>query len=164
MSGRDGWDGEDETLLFGANVTADASGTARGTIDVIYRSDRPEEAFLDGEWRAVDVCTRNRVYGLDARLRCIVVIDRATGEHRTEHKLLGAHLVGGQRREADRTMVSHPFPEIGMAAVFERRNAKGRPGYVETSEVIRVIVRQRLLDVPDTDEAPRWRRITGGRD
>lgn len=150
-----GWDDEQTTAIQADFPSGRDDG--QGSLDVVYRHEEGKEAFLDGVWRAVDVCTRNRIYGLDARMQCIVVIDRQSGEQNTEHKLLGASLVGGQTRDDKGTLVAHPLPEVGMAAVFEVAGDRRR--YIETSAVTRVIIRQRIVRL--TQSGPQWNDLSG---
>ncbi len=107
-------------------------------------------ALLAGPWRAVEIWTQNRIYGLDASMVCTEVTDRTTGQAAPDHPALTARLVGGQRREEDGRIreVSHPLPGIGAAAVFARDLGK-RMHVSETSAVTRVVFRQRVVELAD---------------
>ncbi|MBI4954910.1 MAG: hypothetical protein HY908_23005 [Myxococcales bacterium] len=115
-------------------------------------------------WRAVEVWTRNRIYGLDAQLTCIEVIDRISGRAEHNHVMLGARLSGGQRRDGSVVSISQPFPVPGTDAVFKHQPAR-KGAFGRTSRVERVVVRVRVTDVSfggnDDDE---WARITAVQD
>ena len=49
-------------------------------------------------WRALEVWTKNRVYGMDSSFNCIEVVDRATGKLDPHHPILGGRLGGGRKR------------------------------------------------------------------
>ncbi len=121
-------------------------------------------AVLTGPWRAVEIWTQNRVYGLDAALICRSVADRASGSASVDHPTIGARLLGGQVRDkAGRiTQVSHPLPQRGAAAVFASGDKCLRVS--ETSAVTRVIYHQRVVDVAAGSPSPRWEDITGDDD
>lgn len=123
-------------------------------------------SLLTGPWRAVEIWTQNRVYGIDATMRCREVIDRASGDKAPRHATLGARLLGGQLRADDGRIVevSHPLPRVGAAAVFS--SGMGRRVRVsETSPVTRVVFRQRVvqMDGPAVScRAVSWEDVTGG--
>ena len=99
-------------------------------------------------WRAAEVWTKRRMYGLDSSFRCIEILDRKTGEPETTHEMLG-----GRLRMRDTVRYSYPLPLPGMEAMF----TKGKKhGY--TSAVEKMIVRVRVLHA-SADEAPLWEQI-----
>ena len=104
-------------------------------------------------WRAAEVWTKRRMYGLDSSFRCIEILDRKTGEPETTHEMLGARLGGGRLRMRDTVRYSYPLPLPGMEAMF----SKGKKhGY--TSAVEKMIVRVRVLHA-SADEAPLWEQL-----
>lgn len=116
-----------------------------------------DEAQLPGTerkaWRAAEVWTKRRVYGLDSTFRCIEVLDRESGRPDPTNDMLGARLGGGRHRELDVVRFSYPLPLPGMEAMF----MKGKKhGY--TSAVERMIVRIRVLHT-SPDESPSWEDI-----
>lgn len=139
-----------------------ASTPGSGPIDVDVRREVGEPGLLDGPWVAIELWTRNRIYGLGPDLKCIEVRNRNDGVVNAEHASLGARLVGGQRRNESGLIieVSHPFPEIGGAAVFAT-GLGSRLRVSETSDVSRVVIRQRVVSVGPNGELPSWDEITG---
>lgn len=102
-------------------------------------------------WRAAEIWTRRRVYGLDSTFKCVEILDRETGRPDLAHDLLGARLGGGRLREQDTVRFSYPLPLPGMEAMF----TKGRKhGY--TSAVERMIVRIRVLHTSAHEAIPSW--------
>ncbi len=102
-------------------------------------------------WRAAEVWTKRRIYGLDSTFRCVEVLDRETGHPERSHEILGARLGGGRTRKADTVRFSYPLPLPGMEAMF----SKGKKhGY--TSAVERMIVRIRVLHTSADEIAPSW--------
>lgn len=130
-------------------------------VEVDVRRDTGAPGLLDGPWVAIELWTRNRVYGLGANLQCIQVRNRSDGVINAEHASLGARLVGGQRRNDSGLIVevSHPFPEVGSAAVFAT-GLGNRLRVSETSHVTRVLIRQRVVTVGPNGELPSWDEIT----
>lgn len=116
-----------------------------------------ETQFPGGErrpWRAAEVWTKRRIYGLDSTFRCIEILDRETGRPETTHEMLGARLGGGRLREKETVRFSYPLPLPGMEAMFMRGK---KHGY--TSAVERMIVRIRVLHTSAEDTAPTWEEI-----
>jgi hypothetical protein len=102
-------------------------------------------------WRAAEVWTKRRVYGLDSTFRCVEILDRETGRPEANHEMLGARLGGGRRRDTDTVRFSYPLPLPGMEAMF----SKGKKhGY--TSPVERMVVRVRVLHLAADELAPSW--------
>lgn len=105
-------------------------------------------------WQALEVWTQNRVYVTDWHMRCLEVRERPSGHSDPEHPLLGAFLAGGQRQEEGHMEMCYPCPRPGTEAVFEYRGV--RKGYVNTSTVTRVVLRLRVLTVPQDRMVPTW--------
>jgi hypothetical protein len=130
-------------------------------IDLIH--ERRTAPLPDHEWTFVEIWTRNTIYALDSRLVCIAVVDQSTRKNHAGHALLGARLVGGQQRDGDTMELSHPFPRPGSDAVFEQ--SKGRQvRFSQTSTVLRVVLRLRVLTVASDSILPTWEEITGHHD
>lgn len=105
-------------------------------------------------WRAAEVWTKRRVYGLDSTFKCVEILDRETGRPELAHDMLGARLGGGRLREKDTVRFSYPLPLPGMEAMF----MKGKKhGY--TSAVERMIVRIRVLHTSADEAIPSWDEI-----
>ncbi len=105
-------------------------------------------------WRAAEVWTKRRVYGLDSTFKCVEILDRETGRPEAGHDMLGARLGGGRLREKDTVRFSYPLPLPGMEAMFMKGN---KHGY--TSAVERMIVRIRVLHTSADEAAPSWDEI-----
>ena len=150
----------DPAALSGAACTSAGAGAP---VDVEVIAERGAPGLLAGPWRALEIWTRNRVYALDARMTCITVIDRQSDRPQDEHPVLGATLVGGQLRGAGGAIeqVAHPYPRIGMTAVFTKKMGT-RMSYSETSSVTRVLLRLRLVEVGTDAATPDWDDIVGG--
>ena len=117
-----------------------------------------DEAQLPGAerkpWRAAEIWTKRRVYGLDSTWKCIEILDRESGRPEPTHEMLGARLGGGRARDKDTVKFSYPLPLPGMEAMF----VKGKKhGY--TSAVERMIVRIRVLHTNANDTMPSWDEI-----
>ncbi len=105
-------------------------------------------------WRAAEIWTKRRIYGLDSTFKCIEILDRASGRPEPAHELLGARLGGGRQREKDLVKFSYPLPLPGMEAMFTKHK---KHGY--TSVVERMIVRIRVLHTSPDDVLPSWEEI-----
>ncbi|MEM9862844.1 MAG: hypothetical protein AAF938_14690, partial [Myxococcota bacterium] len=129
--------------------------------DVDVTREIGEPGLLDGPWSALEIWTRNRIYALGADFTCVDVRDRQTGRSDPNHATLGARLVGGQLRDSRGLIiqVSHPFPEVGSAAVFAT-GIGNRLRVSETSRVTRVLFRQRIVRVGPNGELPSWDELT----
>jgi hypothetical protein len=144
-----------------ANVAAaNAARPRQPAVDIDLIHERRTAPLPDQKWTFVEIWTRNTIYALDSRLVCIDVIDQHSRRSINEHALLGARLVGGQRRDGDAMELSHPFPRPGSEAVFEQ--SKGRQvRFSQTSSVTRVVMRLRVLTVASDHLLPAWEEITG---
>ena len=124
-------------------------------VELVYQTGH---AGMDtSPWRALEVWTRNRIYGCDWNLRCIEVLDRESGDPELDSSLLGSRLTGGQLHTDGGIEVTHPWPRPGSEAVFEHAQRKG---YVTTSTVTRVILRMRVLTVPQQKVERTWDDFT----
>ena len=105
-------------------------------------------------WRAAEVWTKNRIYGMDSLMVCYEILERASGRPELNHSMLGSRLGGGRLRSADSVRFSYPFPLPGMEAMFTQGK---KYGY--TSMVERFILRIRLLNTDSEEHAPTWEEI-----
>jgi hypothetical protein len=96
-------------------------------------------------WRAVEVWTKNRVYGMDSSFTCIEVVDRDTGKEDPDHPYLGGKLGGGRTITGRGANFTHPLPLPGNEAMFLRDKKQGF-----TSVVERVVLRIRELRVKNS--------------
>jgi len=151
------FDDDDHTLSEGRTLMK------QGTVELAYDEVPASASNLAAPWRAIDIVTKNTIYALDARMRCTAVIDRSSGEHKEDHVFVGAALVGGCKRRDDGRLlaVAHPLPEVDMSAVFQGERA-GKRWHNETSDVIRIIIRQRVVSFEESKERePSWDDLTG---
>jgi len=128
-------------------------------VELVHEPARPG---LGGRaWCALQVWTQNRIYDVDWGMRCFGVTDRESGEPSPGHRLLGAHLAGGQVHGETALELTYPIPRPGVTAVFEV-GEHPKLEYVMTSEVTRVVLRLRVFSVPDVaDAAPKWQELGG---
>jgi hypothetical protein len=105
-------------------------------------------------WRAAEVWTKNRVYGLDSTMKCVEIIHRETGKPELAHSMLGTRLGGGRLREGGMVRFSYPFPLPGMEAMFTEGK---KCGY--TSVVERFILRVRVLYTREDEAQPSWEDV-----
>ncbi len=112
---------------------------------------------------AFEIWTKNRVYGLDSSLRCIEVIDLASGRTETQHPFIGAQLVGGQKRVGDSNELSFPLPTPNAEAVFQTTDPAGRPRLSVTSRVTRVLLHVQLVKVAEKQRDDTWDVISSSR-
>ncbi len=135
----------------------------RTVIEVDEIRERGGPALFSGPWRAIEIWTQNRIYGVEATMRCTEVVDRATGARQVDHPILGSSLLGGQKRDdaGSISSVCVPYPEPGTVAVFSAR-VGDRMKISETSTVTRVVLRQHRVDLPkSTDAASPWETLAG---
>jgi len=137
-----------------ARQAARPPSPAEGGIELVVVDEKQLALGERRPWRAAEVWTKRRVYGLDSTFRCIEVLDRETGRPEPGHELVGARLGGGRQREKDKVRFSYPLPLAGMEAMF----SKGKKhGY--TSAVERMIVRVRVLHTSADEATPSWEDI-----
>jgi hypothetical protein len=121
-------------------------------VEVIHERSRvPRPPPFSG---CYEIWTQNNVYAVDARMRCVEVRERGTGEVRVDHPFVGARMVGGQFQD-DSMEMSYPFPRPGSFAVFEMRK-NNRRQFTRTSAVERVVLRMRIVTIADASIAPPW--------
>lgn len=117
-----------------------------------------DQASLAARWRAYEIWTGNRIYGLNRDLVCIEVLNRPTNTLDPQHPLIGAKLVCGQRQYRNSVHVAYPLPVPGTTAAFLRamppNMPKGRPIPASvTSKVERVVMRVLVSSVPLSENA-----------
>lgn len=110
-------------------------------------------------YRMLEVWTRNRIYIVDSHLKCIEVIDQHSGLLETDNSMLGAQLVGGQRKYANSVHFSRPFPVPGTEALFVRPDDRLRPmGF--TSKVERVVLHIHVSSIAKSSDEDDWADVT----
>jgi hypothetical protein len=112
---------------------------------------------------AFEIWTKNRVYALDSSLRCVEVIDLASGRTEVQHPFIGAQLVGGQMRVGDNNELSFPLPTPGAESVFQTTDPAGRPRLSVTSRVTRVLLHVQVVKVSEKQRDDTWDVITSSR-
>ena len=129
-------------------------------LELVQESGPPQ--LLQGHWRAVEVWTANTIYALDAGMVCVSVLDRASYRSKDDHEMVGATLLGGQERGSGGkvTTVSHPLPRVGAFAVFSKK-VGNRTSISETSPVLRVIYRMRIVEVSRPGSELNWSDVSG---
>jgi hypothetical protein len=137
------------------NMEPTADVDASGGVEVIVIRDRSSAKKRRGVWRAYEVWTRNRIYGIDATFRCHVVLDRRSGALEDQNPCTGLRLGGGRTKVAAGTRVSYPFPLVGMEAMFTDGKRQ-----IYTSRVERFVIRVREMQTK-TDDSPSWEDIAG---
>lgn len=130
--------------------------------EIAFYREKGTPSLLDARWAAIEMWTSGRIYSLDQSLYCIAVTDRASAQTVPDHPILGAQLMGGQRRAPGGAIVqvSHPLPRRGMTAVFAEEIG-GRSSISETSSVTRVVLRQRVVDLGPEAAPPAWDTLSG---
>jgi hypothetical protein len=126
-------------------------------VELVY--ERGPAMIEHQHWRALEIWTRNRVYGVDWGMSCIEVIDRETNKADPKHPLLGARLAGGQSREEGTMELTYPCPRPGCEAVFEHKSKRG--SFSHTSTVLRVVLRLRVVTVVPETANHKWKELTG---
>ena len=122
-----------------------------GAVELLVVDEKQAPGTERRPWRAAEVWTKRRVYGLDSTFRCVEILDRETGRPEATHEMLGARLGGGRLRDKEGVRFSYPLPLPGMEAMF----SKGKKhGY--TSAVERMVVRIRVLHTTADEVAPSW--------
>lgn len=112
---------------------------------------------------AYEIWTKNRVYALDGTMRCIEVIDLASGRTETKHPFVGSQLVGGQLHLDDSNELTFPLPTPGAEAVFQSVDAAGRPRLSLTSRVTRVLLHVQVVRVAEKQSDDTWDVIASSR-
>ena len=121
-------------------------------VEVIHERSRvPRPPSFPG---CYEIWTQNNVYAVDARMRCVEVRERSSGNIKSDHPFVGTRLVGGQFQDESMEM-SYPLPRPGAFAVFEMRKGNRRH-FTRTSEVERVVLRMRIVTISDVASTPMW--------
>lgn len=123
----------------GAAATPEPERAPRPSVEVEIRK-APSATAVRKVGPAYEIWTKNRVYALDARLKCIDVIDLTTGQTDHRHPFLGGQLVGGQRRSGEATELTFPLPLPGSDAMFQTGTPGGHARLMVTSRVTRVMM------------------------
>ena len=142
-------DAGDTTRVMRPKMT-DPPKSVQG-VDVVVVDEHQVTGGERRPWRAAEVWTKRRVYGLDSTFRCIEVLDRQTGRPEPTHEMLGARLGGGRLRDKETVRFSYPLPLPGMEAMFSKNN---KHGY--TSAVEKMVVRIRVLHTSADEASPSW--------
>jgi hypothetical protein len=141
-------------------TTTGALPLALGTgLDVEVVDERRENVTAGATWRFLEVWTQNRIYALDLALRCFDVLDRGSLRPVPEHGLIGARLVGGQRRTDAGLELMHPFPSTGFEAVFEQEVGGKVARFSYSSTVTRVVMRLRRMAVEGAGAEAPWHDV-----
>ena len=127
------------------------SGEVEG-IELIVIDERQVPGAERRPWRAAEVWTKRRVYGLDSTFRCVEILDRETGRPELTHEMLGARLGGGRMRDKEGVRFSYPLPLPGMEAMFSKGNKHGYTSSVERM-IVRVDKLRARTDAPEPGEA-----------
>jgi hypothetical protein len=143
-----------ERTTTGALPLALGSGLDCEVVD-----ERRDNVSTGAPWRFLEVWTQNRIYALDLALRCFDVLDRGSLRPVPEHGLLGARLVGGQRRTDGGLELLHPFPAPGFEAVFEQHVRGKVASFSYSSTVTRVVMRLRRVAVEGETAEPPWQDV-----
>ncbi len=127
-------------------------------VDFVYEVGGPDSVKTT-QWRAIELWTRNRIYGVDWSMKCIEVLDRDTRKEDPSHALLGCFLTGGQRHDEHGNLeLTYPCPRPGTEAVFENRARRG--AFAQTSTVERVVLRLRVLSVKPERAEEEWEELS----
>ena len=114
---------------------------AKSFLDVaVTASDKPPDGATRDE-PAYEIWTANRVYTLTSLLRCVEVTDLRTGTSSTDDVLVGATLVGGEKRDGERWVMVTPFPVPGSRALFQREPREPGANVYRSSAVLRLTLR-----------------------
>lgn len=129
-------------------------------IQIAVVRERAEAVNINpNRWRAFEVWTKNRVYGLDQTLACIEVLDRRTGKVDTESKVLGYRLGGGRLRETNGGVrYAYPFPLAGMEGMLGKGHRQ-----VFTSRIERFVIRIRDLRARGDLKLATWEDLVSRR-
>jgi hypothetical protein len=152
------WEPTDHAMTVrmpeGAPPVVSPNRAAGRTIELLVVDETQLPGGERRPWRAAEVWTKRRVYGLDSTFKCIEVLDRETGRPHAAHDMLGARLGGGRLRFFDTVRFSYPLPLPGMEAMFVKDK---KYGY--TSPVERMIVRIRVLHTSADEQPPSWEEV-----
>jgi hypothetical protein len=155
---------DDEPTMISGGPAAAPKPAEPPPIEVVLSRQAQTIAAADARatasrYRMLEVWTRNRVYIVDSALECIEVIDRRSGKSETTHSLIGASLVGGQRKYTQTMHISRPFPVPGTEAIFVRPGKRAQPSGL-TSKVERVVLHVHIASVAMVEDAAAWDDVT----
>ena len=155
---------DDEPTMISGGQAAAPKPAEPPPIEVVLSRQAQTIAAADARgstsrYRMLEVWTRNRVYIVDSALECIEVIDRRSGKSETTHSLIGASLVGGQRKYTQTMHISRPFPVPGTEAIFVRPGKRAQPSGL-TSKVERVVLHVHIASVAMVEDAAAWDDVT----
>lgn len=153
------FDPEDTVVVADLPVFVSDNSTDPGVQIVIVRERAESSSINPNKWRAFEVWTKNRVYGLDQALTCIEVLDRRTGSVDVDSKVLGYRLGGGRLREASGVRYAYPFPLAGMEAMLGKGQRQ-----VFTSRIERFVIRIRDLRARGDIKFSSWEDVAQGGD
>jgi hypothetical protein len=133
-----------------------------GTIEIEYIQETNLANIRSSTATMLEIWTRNRIYHVDAEMRCVAVLSRANMQPEAAHSLIGARLTGGERRSKSSAAIEiyYPLPMPGTEAVF-RSEQKRHGQYGHTSTIERVVMRVRKVRVGSMDTSTSWDEITG---
>jgi hypothetical protein len=147
----------------------DAPETAEGegrsldaNVEVVlcpWVGDRPAPGSGRAPWHYVQLWTAQRIYAFDMAMTCVAVIDRAGGKP-VEEQLVGASLTGGQLIQGGNVKMVYPLPVPGTQAVLETNPVAGKPSFVRTPPLERVLVRLVAVGATPRDAHPTWESVS----
>jgi hypothetical protein len=138
-----------------------AERSLEANIDVVlcpWTGERPAPGAGKAPWHYVQLWTATRIYAFDLALTCVAVIDRAGGGP-TEPQLAGARLTGGQLIQGGTVKMVYPLPVPGTQAVLESTAAGGKPTFVRTPPLERVLVRLVAVGATPRETHPTWEAV-----
>ena len=161
---RDTFVDDDEPTMVSGGSAAPSEPVEPPPIEVVLSRQAQTITSADARaatarYRMLEVWTRNRVYIVDSALECIEVLDRRTGTPEATHSLIGATLVGGQRKYMHTMHISRPFPVPGTEAIFVRPGKRAQPSGL-TSKVERVVLHVHIASVAMNEDANAWDDVT----
>lgn len=130
-------------------------------IDVVlvpWIGERPAPGAGKAPWHYVQLWTSSRIYAFDLGMACVAVVDRAGGGPVEPH-LVGARLTGGQLIQGGDVKMVYPLPVPGVQAVLETTSAGGKPTFVRTPPLERVIVRLVAVGAKPRETHPTWESV-----
>lgn len=152
--------GLDDTQINPPPLSSPAAGSSPAATVEVELVHEPGRPGLTGRgWCALQLWTVNHIYDLEWSMKCFRVVHRVSGEPVPGHRLLGAILTGGQKQDGDALELTYPVPRPGVCAVFEVPGK--RTQYVTTSEVLRVVMRLRVMSVSEEGAEPSWKELSG---
>lgn len=148
---------QEETFVDAAPVFVTDRVSDPG-LQIVVVKERAETVSINpNRWRAFEVWTKNRVYGLDQSLTCIEVLDRRTAKVDADSKVLGYRLGGGRLREPSGVRYAYPFPLAGMEGMLGKGHRQ-----VFTSRIERFVIRIRDLKARGELKFATWEDVVAG--